>query len=182
MCQVISVAVHPVTLEVFHKEGSWSHTEICVSHGLDYDKVFKPEIILANKSINFIDGPIALKRTVPPELLQELMLKMGVTPDQKVDALCQLSFVHNWTPEHETAVRKWLADKAGSATKLIDFAQHTWNRNEYSPTINTTTSIGQKFHQYFDFARPQSVRDNGILKMYWQRTFEKTEARVPVWR
>ena len=181
MCQIVSVVVHPITMEVFHSPGSWHHHEICHKLGLNQDKMFCPEIQLSTLTVDFSCPPIALKQTVPPELLQELLLKYNVAGANGQQVLCELRISHEWTKEHIEAVQKWSTKHIGSSTKLLKFSEHTFNRPEFSTTINTQTPLGEKFHKLFDKASPSTARDTMLLHQYWKRTFEQPEARVPVW-
>jgi hypothetical protein len=181
MCQIVSVAVDPVSMEVFHKPGSWSHSEICLSLGLDYDRVFKPEITLAQKSIVFQDGPVALKRRLPDELVQAILSQLKMDQVKGAEAVLDLNLMFKWTADHATAVKKWTEANIGDHKSLIDYSEHTFDAGYYKTTIVKTPDT-VKFHKLVDEARPQTDRDKALLREYWKRNFEKRENRVAVWK
>jgi hypothetical protein len=192
MCNIISVAVHPTTLEVFSKEGMWHHTDICNAYGLEYDKMFKPDIILSSKKVVFNDGDIALKRTVPDDLVRMLLKEMELEGD---GSSAELRFFHKWQPKHEAAVQRWIQKEVPDARGLIGYSEHTFNPLDFKKTLKTTPATAPaigvmeashaKLHAAVAAMNKGNVDDikvTAMVREMWKRTFEKPENRVPVWR
>lgn len=177
MCRVVSLVVIPTTAEVLHVDGLWHHTDICKHLGLDRNKVFKPEISLANLSIDFVDGPIAFKRTLPDELVQELLVvlnKYGVSPTgskvsdptRKGDAeflrSCGIAGVDTWQwePRHHAAVERWKEKHLSDKHDLIALSEHTYEPKAFAQTL---------------FKAPR----HELFQPEWKRAFEKNPS--PEW-
>ena len=173
MCEIISVAVEPRKAEVFWAPGIEHHTELCKLTGLNYDRVFKPDIHLYNKQIDFHDGPIALKRNPPQD--GNFIYQMLRKPDEYGE------FLYTWDERHQASVMEWMGKHIADYRKLVSFADHSWNPYHFRGTVS-----GGMFHEAIDGldrgAIESNVADRELLHEAWRRDFHKTDNRAAIWK
>lgn len=184
MCEIVSVAVHPQTLEIFHKPGMWHHTDICKAFGLEYDRMFKPDLVLADRSVRFNDGDVVIAGPKLPPELERLLLEEA----QKSDAEFSLKYTLRWQEKHEKAVKRWMEENLGTGKQLIGFSEHSWVPNHYLGTLrepkqngSMLASVNELMKRRIPYPEVPS-RESLVLRTAWQRLFEKPSLLSEAWR
>ncbi len=182
MCEIISVAVDPKTAEVFWEPGVEHHTQLCQLKGIQYDRVFKPDIHLYNKQIDFHDGPIAFKSRKMPDdgFFIRNIVNMALSKDAK-DQWEARDYVYQWGADHQKSVFKWMEEHIADYKKLIGFADHSWNPYHFRGTVEDG-----RFHKAIDglsrYAIEADTDSRELLHETWRRDFQKADNRVAVWK